>query len=86
MSQISPFGALLGRLRREKGYSCRALGRILGVSHTAIHNVEHGKLRRLAPEHWPALSATFGIPVKDFEKVSEQGVCPSCGGTGQWSG
>lgn len=85
MSQISPFGALLARLRRSSGHSCRALGQIVGVSHTAIHNVERGKLRRLAPEHWPALSAAFGIPVKDFEEVSEQGVCPACGGTGQWS-
>jgi DNA-binding XRE family transcriptional regulator len=85
VSQISPFGELLAEKRKESGLSCRALGRIVGVSHTAIHNVERGKLQRLAPEHWKALSSAIGIPVKELEAASERGICPACNGTGRCS-
>lgn len=53
---------VLKRLRLERGYSLRALGREVGVSHVTITRLERG-ISQGHPSTRAALARVMGVPV-----------------------
>lgn len=53
---------ILKRLREERGYSARALGLEVGVSHVTILNLENG-ISRGHPRTRAGVARVLGVPI-----------------------
>lgn len=54
-TSASAFGKYLRTQRKAERYSQQELGKLLGVSHSYLSQVERGSRPPLGPEYWPAL-------------------------------
>lgn len=65
------FGKYLRTHRKAERYSQQALGKLLGVTHSYLSQVERGDRPPLAPEYWPALVKTLpGMSVAELQRAA----------------
>ena len=59
---VSAFGAVVERLRKERGYSKQGLARLLGISRAQVWRIMTGRAR-LADAELDKLAAALAVPV-----------------------
>ena len=67
----SAFGKYLRTHRKAHRYSQHELGKLLGVTHSYLSQVERGERPPLAPQYWPVLVKTLpGVTIAELQRAA----------------